>query len=222
MLRVSATAFQTCHPSTVGASRTFGISCVPTATAATTPTTPSEPSSHEHIHSIHSEAAAAARWRQFVAVAHCQSNTIFNIVPQGHKYVVERFGKLHSIQDSGLFLVPVVDKISYVIDVSRTRFGHSQAAITETMYRSKYGRFIRFQDPERPRTGRSIRSHSVTQQRAIAMRSAIGVNGRNLHGRARPTQLIKGILQEASEPWGWRFDGTKLPKFLRSADSRVP
>jgi hypothetical protein len=46
------------------------------------------------------------------------TNTILNVVPQGHKFVVERFGKLHSIQDSGLFLaIPVVDTISYVVDV---------------------------------------------------------------------------------------------------------
>ena len=33
-----------------------------------------------------------------------KTNTIFNIVPQGHKYVVKCFGKIHSIQDSSWFL----------------------------------------------------------------------------------------------------------------------
>ena len=46
------------------------------------------------------------------------TNTILNVVPQGFKFVVERFGKLHSIQDSGLFFaIPMVDLISYVVDV---------------------------------------------------------------------------------------------------------
>jgi hypothetical protein len=46
------------------------------------------------------------------------TNTILNVVPQGFKFVVERFGKLHSIQGSGLFFaIPMVDLISYVVDV---------------------------------------------------------------------------------------------------------
>jgi hypothetical protein len=61
-----------------------------------------------------------------------KTNTIFNIVPQGHKYVVERFGKLHSIQDSSWFLaIPLVGQISYVIDIrERTLDIPPQAAIT--------------------------------------------------------------------------------------------
>jgi SPFH domain / Band 7 family len=45
-------------------------------------------------------------------------NTVFNIVPQGHKYVVERFGKLNEVHESGWFIaIPLVDRIAYVIDV---------------------------------------------------------------------------------------------------------
>jgi hypothetical protein len=47
-----------------------------------------------------------------------KANTIFNIVPQGFVHVVERFGKLHAMQQSGWFLaIPIVDQISYVIDL---------------------------------------------------------------------------------------------------------
>jgi hypothetical protein len=60
----------------------------------------------------------------------------------------------------------MVDKISYVIDATRTRFGYSQAAITRDNVSVEVRQVHSVQDPERPRTGRSIRSHSVTQQHA--------------------------------------------------------
>lgn len=61
-----------------------------------------------------------------------KTNTVFNIVPQGHKYVVERFGKLHSVQESGWFLaIPLVDRLAYVIDVRERALDIApQAAIT--------------------------------------------------------------------------------------------
>jgi hypothetical protein len=59
-------------------------------------------------------------------------NTIFNIVPQGHKYVVERFGRLNEVHESGWFLaIPFVDRIAYVIDVRERALDIApQAAIT--------------------------------------------------------------------------------------------
>lgn len=59
-------------------------------------------------------------------------NTIFNIVPQGHRYVVERFGKLNEVHESGWFLaIPLVDRIAYVIDVRERALDIApQAAIT--------------------------------------------------------------------------------------------
>jgi hypothetical protein len=47
-----------------------------------------------------------------------RNNTILNIVPQGQKHVVERLGRLHSIEDSGYFFaIPFFDEIAYIIDV---------------------------------------------------------------------------------------------------------
>ena len=41
-----------------------------------------------------------------------KTNTILNIVPEGQRFVVERFGKLSAIHDSGYFFaVPFVDHI---------------------------------------------------------------------------------------------------------------
>lgn len=96
-----------------------------------------------------------------------KTNTIFNIVPQGHKYVVERFGKLHSIQDSGWFVaIPFVDKISYVIDVrERAMDIPPQMAITRDNVSVEVSGnlFVKFQDPQNAAYGALNPLYSVTQ-----------------------------------------------------------
>mmetsp|Transcript_71837 Transcript_71837/g.208145 ORF Transcript_71837/g.208145 Transcript_71837/m.208145 type:complete len:379 (-) Transcript_71837:38-1174(-) len=135
-------------------------------------------------------------------------NTVFNIVPQGHKYVVERFGKLHSIQDSGYFFaIPWVDQIAYVIDIrERAMDIPPQAAITRDNVSVEVSGnlFIKFQDPQAAAYGALNPLYSVTQHAQSAMRSAIGEMELDeiLHGRARLNALIKGSLQEAALPWG--------------------
>jgi len=47
-----------------------------------------------------------------------KANTILNIVPQGQRFIVERFGKLSAIHDSGYFFaVPFVDHIGELVRV---------------------------------------------------------------------------------------------------------
>jgi len=135
-------------------------------------------------------------------------NTIFNIVPQGHRYVVERFGKLHSIEDSGWFIgIPFVDKISYIVDIrERAMDIPPQSAITRDNVSVEVSGnlFVRFDDAERAAYGAFNPLYSVTQHSQSAMRSAIGEMELDeiLHGRARLNSLIKGSLQEAAVPWG--------------------
>jgi hypothetical protein len=97
-------------------------------------------------------------------------NTIFNIVPQGQKYVVERFGKLHSIQDSGYFLaIPFVDEIAYVIDIrERAMDIPPQAAITRDNVSVEVAGnlFVKFQDASAAAYGALNPLYSVTQVRA--------------------------------------------------------
>lgn len=96
-----------------------------------------------------------------------KSNTVFNIVPQGYKYVVERFGKLHSIQDSGYFFaIPWVDQIAYVIDVrERAMDIPPQAAITRDNVSVEVSGnlFVKFQDPRAAAYGALNPLYSVTQ-----------------------------------------------------------
>ena len=96
-----------------------------------------------------------------------KNNTIFNIVPQGHKYVVERFGKLHSIQDSGWFLaIPFVDQIAYIIDIREQAMDiPPQSAITRDNVSVEVSGnlFVKFQDAQNAAYGAFNPIYSVTQ-----------------------------------------------------------
>ncbi len=84
-------------------------------------------------------------------------NTIINIVPQGKRMVVERFGKLHAIHESGYFFaVPFVDTIAYVIDVRERAVDiPNQSAITRDNVSVEVSGnlFVRVADPERAAYG---------------------------------------------------------------------
>jgi regulator of protease activity HflC (stomatin/prohibitin superfamily) len=146
-------------------------------------------------------------------------NTIFNIVPQGHKHVVERFGRLWAVQESGWFLaIPFVDNIAYIVDMrERAMEIPSQSSITrDNVSVDVSGNlFVRFMDAEKAAYGAENPLYSVTQHAQSAMRSAIGEMELDeiLHGRAKLNSLIKGSLQEASEPWGleiMRYEITEI------------
>lgn len=137
-----------------------------------------------------------------------KTNTIFNIVPQGQKFIVERLGKLHEIHDSGWFLaIPLVDQISYAIDTRERAIDIlPQSAITRDNVAVEVSGnlFVQFVDPQKAAYGAQNPLYSVTQHAQSAMRSAIGEMELDeiLHGRARLNSMIKGSLQEAAVPWG--------------------
>ena len=86
-----------------------------------------------------------------------KTNTIINIVPQGKRMVVQRFGKLHAIHEIGFFIaVPIVDRIAYVIDVRERAVDIApQSAITRDNVSVEVSGnlFVRVVDPERAAYG---------------------------------------------------------------------
>ncbi|KAL3790198.1 hypothetical protein ACHAW5_004817, partial [Stephanodiscus triporus] len=133
-----------------------------------------------------------------------KANTIINIVPQGKRMVVERFGKLHAIHESGYFFaVPFVDSIAYVIDVRERAVDiPNQSAITRDNVSVEVSGnlFVRVADPERAAYGARNPLYAVIMHAQSAMRSAIGELELDeiLHNRAGINTLIKGAVQEAA------------------------
>jgi len=156
-----------------------------------------------------------------------KTNTIFNIVPQGYKYIVERFGKLHSIEDSGWFLaIPFVDEIAYVIDVRERAIDiEPQAAITRDNVSVEVSGnlFVKFDDPKAAAYGALNPLYSVTQHAQSAMRSAIGEMELDeiLHNRSRLNALIKGGLQEAALPWGLEVRRYEITEITPDHEIRI-
>jgi len=137
-----------------------------------------------------------------------QTNTILNIVPQGKRFVVERFGKLSHIHDSGFFFaVPFVDHIAYIVDVrERAIYITPQSAITRDNVSVEVSGnlFVQFVNPQKAAYGARNPLDSIMQHAQSAMRSAIGEMELDeiLHGRARINGIIKGSLQESASAWG--------------------
>ena len=96
-----------------------------------------------------------------------KTNTILNIVPQGKRVVVERFGRLDSIQPSGFFFaIPWVDRIAYVIDERERAISIiPQSAITRDNVSVEVSGnlFIQFVDAEKAAYGAKNPLYSVVQ-----------------------------------------------------------
>lgn len=137
-----------------------------------------------------------------------KNNTFLNIVPQGKRFVVERLGKLHQIEDSGYFFaIPFVDEIAYVIDIRERAIDiQPQAAITRDNVSVEVSGnlYVQFVDPQKAAYGARNPLYAVMQHAQSAMRSAIGEMELDeiLHNRQKLNLLIGSSLQESAVAWG--------------------
>ena len=154
-------------------------------------------------------------------------NTILNIVPQGKLYIVERLGKLESIQPSGFFFaIPFIDNIAYVIDTRERAIDIlPQSAITRDNVSVEVSGnlFVQFVNAEKAAYGARNPLYSVVQHAQSAMRSAIGEMELDeiLHGRSRLNSLIKGSLQEAAVNWGMEVKRYEITEITPDEQIRV-
>mmetsp|Transcript_16388 Transcript_16388/g.20023 ORF Transcript_16388/g.20023 Transcript_16388/m.20023 type:complete len:397 (+) Transcript_16388:112-1302(+) len=155
-----------------------------------------------------------------------KTNTILNIVPQGKQYVVERLGRLHSIEPSGFFFgIPLIDRIGYVIDTRERAIDIlPQGAITRDNVSVEVSGnlFVQFVDAEKAAYGARNPLYSVVQHSQSAMRAAIGEMELDeiLHGRAKLNSLIKGALQEAAVAWGMEVKRYELTEITPDEEIR--
>lgn len=155
-------------------------------------------------------------------------NTIVNICPQGNLMIVERFGKLHSIEQAGVFFaIPLVDSISYVVDMREKAIAITpQAGITkDNVHVSVSGNlYCQFTDAEKAAYGSKNPVYSVKQLAQSTMRAAIGEMELDeiLHSRAHLNSIIKRNVEDASRKWGieiQRYEITEVSpdKFITEA-----
>lgn len=135
-------------------------------------------------------------------------NTVLNIVPQGHQYVVERLGRYHKTLDSGWWIViPVIDKIQYAYNVKEQGVEiPDQSAITmdNVMVEIDGVLFLQIVDSRKSSYNIENPIYNLINLAQTTMRSEIGrMTLDNLfRERASLNKNIVDILRREASEWG--------------------
>ncbi|WP_299138777.1 SPFH domain-containing protein [uncultured Tateyamaria sp.] len=130
------------------------------------------------------------------------------IVPQSEQYVVERFGRLHSVLGPGInFIVPFLDVVRHKVSVLERQLPNaSQDAITSdnVLVQVETSIFYRVTEPER--TVYRIRDVDGAVQTTVAgiVRAEIGKMELDevQSNRSQLITQIKHLVEEAVNDWG--------------------
>lgn len=135
-------------------------------------------------------------------------NTLFNIVPQGHEYVVERLGRYHRTLGSGWWIViPVVDKIRYNYNVKEQGIEiPNQSAITmdNVMVEIDGVLFLKIVDSQKASYNIENPIYNLINLAQTTMRSEIGRMPLDhlFRERASLNRSIVDVLRREASEWG--------------------
>lgn len=135
-------------------------------------------------------------------------NTILNICPQGHCMIIERLGKFHRIEQSGMFFViPFIEKISFVVDMREKALSISpQSCITKdnVQVHVSGNLYCQFLNASQAAYGSNNPLYAVRQHAQSSMRAAIGELELDeiLHARAKLNSIIRSSITESASSWG--------------------
>ena len=142
---------------------------------------------------------------------HGRLNRFINFLPSGYQYVVERFGKFHSVKKPGLHvLIPILDQITYVVDDRELCIRiDPENAVTHDNVKVTIGGnlFVFFYDAERAAYGASRPIYSVQQFSQSVMRSSVGNYTLDALFKERETlnEKIVDSIQSGAAKWGGRI-----------------
>jgi len=154
----------------------------------------------------------AARRRTMSSSHFSRMDTPVNIgvvvVPQQMAYVIERFGRFHTVLDPGLqFLVPLMHKVRYVFSLKEeTLTVPNQAAVTRDNVSITIDGvlYVKVVDPYRAAYGVEDPHFAITQLAQTTMRSEIGKHSLDETFRERDglnMSIVKAINAAATD-WG--------------------
>ncbi len=130
------------------------------------------------------------------------------IVPQSHKYVVERLGKLHAVLGPGVnIIVPFIDTVRYRMSILERQLPSiEQDAITRdnVLIQSTIAVFYRIISPENTVYRIANVDHAVSTTVAGILRSEIGkIELDEVQANRAPLNAaIKVQLADATDDWG--------------------
>ncbi len=152
--------------------------------------------------------------------------TRIKIVRQTSKYVVERLGGYHATWGVGFhFLVPFVDKVSYVVSMKeQVRDFDPQPVITKDNVTMQIDSIVFFQvtDPKLYAYGVENPVAAIESLSATTLRNIIGELDldETLTSRDIINTKMRAILDEATDPWGIKVNRVEVKNILPPKDIR--
>lgn len=130
------------------------------------------------------------------------------VVPQQDAWVVERFGKFHTVLQPGLnFIIPLIDKIAYRLSLKEIPLDtSSQICITKDNTQLQVDGVLYFQEtnPELASYGTSDYVMAITQLAQTSLRSVIGTMSldKTFEERDEINARVVQAVDEAAQTWG--------------------
>jgi len=142
------------------------------------------------------------------------------VVPQSKAYVVERFGAYKTTWDTGLhFKIPFIERISKIVSLKEQVVDFPpQPVITEDNVTMQIDTVIFYQitDPKLYTYGVEHPMAAIENLSATTLRNIIGEMelDHTLTSRDVINAKIRGILDEATDPWGIKVNRVELKNIL--------
>ncbi|AYY13805.1 SPFH/Band 7/PHB domain protein [Actinobacteria bacterium YIM 96077] len=138
------------------------------------------------------------------------------VVPQAHRYNVERFGRYRTTLQPGLnFIVPLADRINTRLDIREQVFSSQpQPVITEDNLVVNIDTVLYFQitDPRAAAYEVSDYVQAIDQLTVTTLRNVIGSMDleRTLTSREEINSHLRSVLDEATGKWGIRVNRVEI------------
>ena len=142
------------------------------------------------------------------------------IVPQSKAYVVERLGTFHSTWETGLHIkIPFIEKVAKIVSLKEQVVDFPpQPVITKDNGTMQIDTVVFFQitDPKLFTYGVEYPIAAIENLTATTLRNIIGELelDHTLTSRDTINAKIRGILDEATDPWGIKVNRVELKNIL--------
>ena len=150
--------------------------------------------------------------------------TSLKIVRQASAVVVERLGKFHKVLDVGVhFIIPFIDKCSPAISLKETVADFMpQPVITKDNVTMQIDTVVYFQvtDPKLFSYGVDNPIRAIENLTATTLRNIVGELelDETLTSRDTVNSKMRAILDEATDPWGFKINRVELKNILPPKD----
>ena len=152
--------------------------------------------------------------------------TRFSIVTQANRFIVERLGGYYQTWDVGIhFLVPFIDRVKQKISIKEQVVDFDpQPVITKDNVTMQIDTVVFFQitDPKLFTYGVNQPIKAIENLTSTTLRNIIGdlELDESLTSRDLVNEKMRGILDEATDPWGIKINRVEVKNIIPPKDIR--